>query len=178
MEVVDLDTKDVIRSFDGHVKAVESLSWSRYGRYLLSASKDWKCVVWDLYYTDQNMPRMKSRASAKRNRRRSVSDQVTAIDHKDYPTSSIRDSVLFDTPLVHADFHPYTSRIILATTSAHEVALVYLPTYNASRRRICWLRDQTRDEARATLLEELKGLTDQEIEDRLKESPASAEDAS
>jgi hypothetical protein len=86
----------------------------------------------------------------------------------DYPTTSMRDSILFDTSLVTAEFHPHTSRIILATTSVHEVAVVYLPpsetvhrqhadprdngdvTANSfERRRICWLRDQTREEARA-----------------------------
>ncbi|KAF9434531.1 hypothetical protein BGZ76_007859 [Entomortierella beljakovae] len=46
--VWDFDTRGVSRSLIGHVKAVTCLSWSRNGRYLLSASKDWSCIVWDL----------------------------------------------------------------------------------------------------------------------------------
>lgn len=179
VEVVDLDTKEAIRSFDGHVKGVESLSWSRHGRYLLSASKDWKCVVWDLFYTGQNMPPMKPRLS-RRNRTRSGDqvDQTTPEAKQEYPTTPMRDSVLFDTPLTHAELHPNTSRIILANTSTHEVALVYLPSSAATRRRICWLRDQTREEAREVLLEGVDGTSDAEVEEKLKESPESIEDAS
>lgn len=85
----------------------------------------------------------------------------------DYPTSPMRDSILFDVSLVTAEFHPQTSRIILATTSAHEVAVVYLPPFKndpdhstdaprdgevsaklSIRRRICWLREQTQEDAR------------------------------
>ncbi|KAF9991696.1 hypothetical protein BGZ79_004122, partial [Entomortierella chlamydospora] len=46
--VWDFDTRGVSRSLIGHVKTITSLSWSRNGRYLLSASKDWSCIVWDL----------------------------------------------------------------------------------------------------------------------------------
>ncbi|CAO3590637.1 unnamed protein product [Absidia cylindrospora] len=44
----DFDTKGVARNLTGHVKPVASISWSRNGRYLLSASKDWTCIFWDL----------------------------------------------------------------------------------------------------------------------------------
>jgi hypothetical protein len=119
--------------------------------------------------------------SLKRKRTRSTSEPQVGMQNNgstshmesvdrtlDYPTTSMRDSILFDTSLVTAEFHPHTSRIILATTSVHEVAVVYLPpsetvhrqhadprdngdvTANSfERRRICWLRDQTREEARA-----------------------------
>ncbi|KAG0057401.1 hypothetical protein BGZ83_010860 [Gryganskiella cystojenkinii] len=46
--VWDFDTRGVSRSLVGHVKTITSLSWSRNGRYLLSASKDWNCIIWDL----------------------------------------------------------------------------------------------------------------------------------
>ncbi|KAF9183761.1 hypothetical protein BGZ51_003823 [Haplosporangium sp. Z 767] len=46
--VWDFDTRGVSRSLLGHVKTVTSLSWSRNGRYLLSSSRDWSCIVWDL----------------------------------------------------------------------------------------------------------------------------------
>jgi hypothetical protein len=119
--------------------------------------------------------------SLKRKRTRSTPEpQVTTQDNGStshmesvdrtlaYPTTSMRDSILFDTSLVTAEFHPHTSRIILATTSVHEVVVVYLPpsetvhrqhadlqengnvsAKSPERRRICWLRDQTREEARA-----------------------------
>ncbi|KAF9084337.1 hypothetical protein BGX23_010597 [Mortierella sp. AD031] len=44
----DFDTRGVSRSLLGHVKPITSLSWSRNGRHLLSSSKDWSCIVWDL----------------------------------------------------------------------------------------------------------------------------------
>lgn len=36
------------RKLRGHTRQVQSLSWSADGRYLLSASQDWKCILWDL----------------------------------------------------------------------------------------------------------------------------------
>ncbi|KAF9076659.1 WD40 repeat-like protein [Rhodocollybia butyracea] len=44
----DLDTKSAVRWLDGHVKAVTSLDWSRHSRYVLTSSKDWNVIVWDL----------------------------------------------------------------------------------------------------------------------------------
>ncbi|KAF9375766.1 hypothetical protein CPC16_000545 [Podila verticillata] len=46
--VWDFDTRGVSRSLIGHIKTITSLSWSRNGRYLLSSSRDWNCIVWDL----------------------------------------------------------------------------------------------------------------------------------
>lgn len=157
------------------------ISWSRNGRYLLSASKDWKCVVWDLFFTEQHMPVHHNKSSLKnpapsfkRQRTRSTSEANSVVSpgiqpetSRGYPTTPMCDSVLFDTPIINAEFHPETSKIILATTSTHEVALVYLPSPYASttapnsvaslpgksnRRKIYWLRDQTRDEAKAMLV--------------------------
>ncbi|KAJ2927391.1 hypothetical protein H1R20_g9706, partial [Candolleomyces eurysporus] len=47
-EIWDLETKNEIRCLDGHVKPVTSVDWSRNSRYLLTSSKDWNIVVWDL----------------------------------------------------------------------------------------------------------------------------------
>ncbi|KAI8361605.1 WD40-repeat-containing domain protein [Mortierella sp. GBAus27b] len=44
----DFDTRGVSRTLIGHVKTVTSLSWARNGRHLLSSSRDWSCIVWDL----------------------------------------------------------------------------------------------------------------------------------
>ncbi|KAH9938717.1 WD40-repeat-containing domain protein [Fomitopsis serialis] len=44
----DLDTKAPIRWLEGHVKAVTSVDWSRNSRYVLTSSKDWNVIIWDL----------------------------------------------------------------------------------------------------------------------------------
>jgi COMPASS component SWD1 len=46
--VFDVETNGIARKLRGHTRQVQSLSWSRDGRYLLSSSQDWKCVLWDL----------------------------------------------------------------------------------------------------------------------------------
>ncbi|KAI8079092.1 WD domain-containing protein [Gilbertella persicaria] len=48
--VWDFDTKGVSRNLIGHVKPVANISWSHNGRFLLSASKDWTCIYWDLVH--------------------------------------------------------------------------------------------------------------------------------
>ncbi|KAF7301216.1 WD-REPEATS-REGION domain-containing protein [Mycena indigotica] len=44
----DLETRSAIRILDGHVKAVSSLDWSRHSRFVLTTSKDWNVIIWDL----------------------------------------------------------------------------------------------------------------------------------
>ncbi|PCH41574.1 COMPASS complex protein [Wolfiporia cocos MD-104 SS10] len=46
--VWDLDTKAPVRWLEGHVKGVTSVDWSRNSRYVLTSSKDWNVIVWDL----------------------------------------------------------------------------------------------------------------------------------
>ncbi|OJJ63954.1 hypothetical protein ASPSYDRAFT_38621 [Aspergillus sydowii CBS 593.65] len=46
--IFDVETNGVARKLKGHVRQIQSLSWSRDGRYLLSSSQDWKCILWDL----------------------------------------------------------------------------------------------------------------------------------
>ncbi|OJJ45619.1 hypothetical protein ASPZODRAFT_2108382 [Penicilliopsis zonata CBS 506.65] len=46
--IFDLETNGVARKLRGHTRQIQSLSWSRDGRYLLSSSQDWKCILWDL----------------------------------------------------------------------------------------------------------------------------------
>ncbi len=48
--IIDNDTKNVITKLKGHIRSIQSLSWSKCGRYLLSASRDWKCLLWDLKF--------------------------------------------------------------------------------------------------------------------------------
>ncbi|EEB07667.1 Set1C complex subunit Swd1 [Schizosaccharomyces japonicus yFS275] len=46
--VWNLVTLSVIRKLKGHTRAIQSVRWSSCGRYLLTASRDWKCILWDL----------------------------------------------------------------------------------------------------------------------------------
>jgi len=63
--IFDVETNGVARKLRGHTRQIQSLryydslfkseenefidySWSRDGRYLLSSSQDWKCVLWEL----------------------------------------------------------------------------------------------------------------------------------
>ncbi|KAF2093474.1 WD40 repeat-like protein [Rhizodiscina lignyota] len=46
--VFDVETSGVARKLRGHTRQVQSLSWSSDDRYLLTASHDWKCILWDL----------------------------------------------------------------------------------------------------------------------------------
>ncbi|KAG7096577.1 hypothetical protein E1B28_003997 [Marasmius oreades] len=49
--IYDMDTKAAVRTLDGHVKNITSLDWSRHSRYVLTSSKDWNVIVWDLSLT-------------------------------------------------------------------------------------------------------------------------------
>lgn len=52
--IFDFDTYGVLTVLTyGHTRAIQSLSWSNSNRYLLSASRDWKCIIWDLEQTPQ-----------------------------------------------------------------------------------------------------------------------------
>ena len=48
--IFDLETNGVARKLKGHTggRTVQSLSWNKSGRYLLSSSIDWKVILWDL----------------------------------------------------------------------------------------------------------------------------------
>ncbi|TDL29608.1 WD40 repeat-like protein [Rickenella mellea] len=46
--VWELDTKASIRWLEGHVKAVTSVDWSQNSRFVLTSSKDWNVIVWDM----------------------------------------------------------------------------------------------------------------------------------
>ncbi|KAJ5096732.1 hypothetical protein N7456_007453 [Penicillium angulare] len=46
--IFDIETNGVARKLQGHTRQIQSISWSRCGRYLLTSSQDWKCILWDL----------------------------------------------------------------------------------------------------------------------------------
>eukprot|EP00041_Stephanoeca_diplocostata_P006766 m.93258 g.93258 ORF g.93258 m.93258 type:complete len:143 (-) comp16529_c0_seq7:165-593(-) len=49
----DFDTRGVARVLSGHVETISSVSWSRNGRRLISASGDWHVIVWDVLGADR-----------------------------------------------------------------------------------------------------------------------------
>ena len=46
--VWDLDTKLIVLKLTGHVRQITSVSWTRRGQHILTASRDWNCILWDL----------------------------------------------------------------------------------------------------------------------------------
>ena len=62
--IFDVETSEVARKLRGHTRQIQSIryyqmiyhrycwltetSWSRDGRFLLSSSQDWKCILWDV----------------------------------------------------------------------------------------------------------------------------------
>ncbi|GAB7364608.1 hypothetical protein MBLNU230_g5413t1 [Neophaeotheca triangularis] len=49
ISIFDLETNGIARKLQGHTgRAIQSLSWEKTGRFLLSSSVDWKVIIWDL----------------------------------------------------------------------------------------------------------------------------------
>lgn len=48
MVVFDLETNGLARILKSHTQQIQSLCWSKCSRYLLSSSRDWRVVLWDL----------------------------------------------------------------------------------------------------------------------------------
>ncbi|KAI8801674.1 WD40-repeat-containing domain protein, partial [Cladochytrium replicatum] len=46
----DFETRGLAKILQGHVEPVTAVSWTRQGRHLLTASRDWNCIFWDLKY--------------------------------------------------------------------------------------------------------------------------------
>jgi COMPASS component SWD1 len=51
--VFDVETNAVARKLRGHIRQIQSLSWSTSDRYLLSTSLDCKAILWDLETGDR-----------------------------------------------------------------------------------------------------------------------------
>lgn len=48
VNIWDIETKGILSWLEGHVKAITSVCWSQYSRYLASSSLDWNVIIWDL----------------------------------------------------------------------------------------------------------------------------------
>ncbi|CCH40773.1 Vegetative incompatibility protein [Wickerhamomyces ciferrii] len=116
--IIDNDTKNVIRKLQGHIRAIQSLKWSSCGRYLLSSSRDWKCLLWDLKFNkiikkfNFNGPIWNAEFSSK-----NISDIVVAL-YDNTPkiideTHGIRD--LDDDKSLVTTFHPDGEHIFIGT---------------------------------------------------------------
>ncbi|GAA5858180.1 hypothetical protein JCM1840_001074 [Sporobolomyces johnsonii] len=87
--VLDFETKNIVRWLEGHVKAVTSVCWSHNSRYLLTASRDWNAIIWDL----------------------SASAFNTVAGER-------RHTVRFDAPVTSAALHPRNSKMLVVTLHA------------------------------------------------------------
>ncbi|ODV76763.1 compass histone methyltransferase subunit [Suhomyces tanzawaensis NRRL Y-17324] len=79
----------------GHTRPVTSLSWSRCGRYILSSSQDWSCILWDLSLVNNE-------------------DEVSPVISK----------TTFDGPIWQATMHPKNHEIFSASLFEDEPVLV------------------------------------------------------
>ncbi|GAA5893792.1 WD40 repeat domain-containing protein [Sporobolomyces salmoneus] len=87
--VLDFETKNVVRWLEGHVKSVTVVCWSQNSRYLLTASRDWNVIIWDL----------------------SSSAFSTVKGER-------RNTLRFDAPVTSANLHPRNSKLCVVTLHA------------------------------------------------------------
>ncbi|KAK4056681.1 chromatin binding protein [Microbotryomycetes sp. JL221] len=92
--VLDFETKGVIKVLEGHVRPITAVCWSRNSRYLLTASKDWNVIVWDLS-------------------RQAVDSSRGERKH----------TIRFDGPILSAHFHPRNSKMLIVTLQGHSHAI-------------------------------------------------------
>ncbi|GAA6003210.1 hypothetical protein JCM10207_001801 [Rhodosporidiobolus poonsookiae] len=84
--VLDFETKNIVRWLEGHVKAVTTVSWSGNSRYLLTASRDWNAIIWDL-----------------------AASAAETVD------GERKHTVRFDAPITSAALHPVNSKLLVVT---------------------------------------------------------------
>lgn len=116
--IIDNDTKSVIRKLKGHNRAIQSLYWSKCGRYLLSSSRDWKCLLWDLRF-NKIMKKFNFNGpiwNAELNPKNSM--QIVASLYDDTPKFINGDDVqdLDDSKTLVTTFHPNGEYIFTGTS--------------------------------------------------------------
>lgn len=120
-------------SDQGHTRPITSLSWSKCGRYILSSSQDWKCILWDLdlvnrspLYSQQKTFNMLQSPSVK-------------IPDSHIQSPAIR-VITFDSPIWLASMHPCNvfqftaslideSAVFVDMSNISDVIIRELPTY-------------------------------------------------
>ncbi|KAF5364209.1 hypothetical protein D9756_000928 [Leucocoprinus leucothites] len=115
----DLDTKAPVRVLDGHVRGVTSVDWSRYGRYVLTSSKDWNVIVWDLA----------ERLAGSSTRGGGAGGGGGGLQRMK--------TVRFDSSVMSASFHPRNSKIILVLLSTGELFITDLRREYRGRVELC-----------------------------------------
>lgn len=89
--IYDLSTNTIVCVLNrgGHLRPITSLLWSECGRYLLSSSQDWCCILWDLQYAN--------------------------TDHLDGRSAAIFRRIQFDGPIWQACLHPENPLVFTAS---------------------------------------------------------------
>ncbi|KAG9317101.1 WD40 repeat-like protein [Chiua virens] len=123
----DLDTRATIRWCEGHVKGVTAVDWSRNSRYVLTASKDWNIIIWDLA-SPYDPPRRHATI-------RFDAPVVAASFHPRNRLANFRSFVARADNYVSYD--PDSSRIILALLSTGEAFIVDSRSVHRGRFELC-----------------------------------------
>lgn len=106
-------------------------SWSRYSRYVLTSSKDWNVIVWDLLSDSDPVQRYST-----------IRFDAPVIFASFHPRNR------YQTPLNERDIrtHVLYSRIMLALLSTGEAYLVDLRKENRGQVELCEVQDESEDE--------------------------------
>ncbi|KAK1923259.1 WD40-repeat-containing domain protein [Papiliotrema laurentii] len=119
VEVWSVETRGLLRVFEGHVKAISSISWSRNNRYIATGSLDSIIIIWDLAPLPNSLllpltPHYDSLASNKSQNAAAAAPMAR------------RHTIRLDAPVSDAQFHPRNAGILLVSLGVNEVYLVDL----------------------------------------------------
>lgn len=92
-----------ILQHQGHVRPICSISWSKCGRYLLTASQDWSCKLWDL-------------------------NKVNRQEEEEFEDPPVIRSIKFDGPIWLATLHPENHFLFTASLFDDDPVLVDMST--------------------------------------------------
>ncbi|KZT39653.1 WD40 repeat-like protein [Sistotremastrum suecicum HHB10207 ss-3] len=147
----DLDTRAIVRVLDGHVKAVTSIDWSRNSRFVLTSSRDWTMIVWDLaspidppqrhqtvYFDGVVLSGEFHPHNSRIMLAIMMTGEVFLVDTRDGMSNrtEIWESVDEPTPISCARFHPSGKLIFAGTTSGHILVFNTRTKHMIARHRI------------------------------------------